>query len=170
MSFLYTLSYRLSNNAKATKLKGLNMNTSTTTTISTSSLMSQAHKAAGLAFAAQKADASGNLLYSDFVGYYMKQLAKPAPVVVATTVATKTVATKAVNIKETIAYSFVAVIMILVGMLPNIELVNALIEKGYLSSDLKMVGLVGASVMFNLLIVGIVKASDMLMNNKKEVA
>ncbi len=142
------------------------MNTSTTTT--TTSLMSQAHKAAGLAFAAQKADASGNLRYSDFVGYYMKQLAKPAPVV-ATTVAT-TVATKAVNIKDIIAYSFVAIVMVLVGMLPNIELVNALIENSYLSSDLKLVGLVGASVMFNLLIVGIVKGSDMLMNNNKEVA
>ncbi len=144
------------------------MNTSTTTTNNTS-LMSQAHKAAKLAFTAQKADQSGNLRYSDFVGYYMKQLAKPAPVV-ATTVATKTVAPVAVNIKDIIAYSFVAVMMILIGMLPNIDLVNALIENGYLSSDLKMVGLVGASVMFNLLIVGIVKGGDMLMNNNKKEA
>ena len=136
------------------------MNTSTTTN-NNASLMSQAHKAAKLAFAAQKADQSGNLLYSDFVGYYMKQLAKPA--------AAKETA-PAVNIKETIIYSFVAVVMILVGMLPNIDLANALVENGYLSNDLKMVGLVGLSVMFNLLIVGIVKGSDMLTNNNKEVA
>jgi len=142
------------------------MNTSTTsTTNNNASLMSQAHKAAKLAFAAQKADQSGDLLYSDFVGYYMKQLAKP----VAVEVATKEVA-KAVNIKDTFIYSFVAVVMILVGMLPNINLVNTLIENGYLSSNLKMVGLVGLSVMFNLLIVGIVKGSDMLTNNNREVA
>jgi len=59
------------------------MNTSTTsTTNNKASLMSQAHKAAKLAFAAQKADQSGNLLYSDFVGYYMKQLAKPAVITI----------------------------------------------------------------------------------------
>ena len=139
------------------------MNTSTTTN-NNASLMSQAHKAARLAFAAQKADQSGDLLYSDFVGYYMKQLAKPA-----TTVATKEVA-PAVSIKDTLIYSFVAVMMILIGMLPNIDLANALVENGYLSSDLKMAGLVGLSVMFNLLIVGIVKGSDMLTNNNKEVA
>ncbi len=142
------------------------MNTSTTT--NNNSLMSQAHKAAGLAFTAQKADQSGNLRYSDFVGYYMKQLAKPTPVV-ATTVATKEVATPA-DIKDIIAYSFVAVIMILVGMLPNIDLVNALIENGYLSSDLKMVGGLVGAVIFNLLIVGIVKGGDMLMNNNKKEA
>jgi hypothetical protein len=138
------------------------MNTSTTsTTNNNASLMSQAHKAAKLAFAAQKADQSGDLLYSDFVGYYMKQLAKPA--------AAKEVA-PAVNIKDNLIYSFVAVVMILVGMLPNINLVNTLIENGYLSSNLKMVGLVGLSVIFNLLIVGIVKGSDMLTNNNREVA
>jgi hypothetical protein len=131
--------------------------------------MSQAHKAAKLAFAAQKADQSGDLLYSDFVGYYMKELAKPVVPVVATRVVTKEVA-PAVNIKETIIYSFVAVVMIIVGMLPNIDLVNALVENGYLSSDLKMVGLIGLSVMFNLLVVGIVKGSDILTNNNKEVA
>jgi hypothetical protein len=34
-------------------------------------LTKQAHKAAKAAMQAQKADRSGNLLYSDFLGYYM---------------------------------------------------------------------------------------------------
>ena len=118
------------------------MNTSTT------NLMTQAHKLAKLAFAAQKADQSGNLLYSDFVGYYMKELVKP--VVVAKP------ALLSLSAKEAISYTIIAVVMILVGMLPNIELVNGLINNGLLSSDYKMISLVGLSVAFNLLIVGVV--------------
>jgi len=123
--------------------------------MTTTNLMTQAHKAAKLAFAAQKAEQSGNLLYSDFVGYYMKELcndmkelAKPA--------ATPATPLLSLSVKETIAYSIIAVVMILVGMLPNIELVNGLINNGLLSSEYKVISLVGLSVMFNLLIVGFV--------------
>ena len=38
-------------------------------------ILKQAHKLASLAIADQKANNTGNLLYSDFLGYYMKQLA-----------------------------------------------------------------------------------------------
>ena len=116
--------------------------------MTTTNLMTQAHKLAKAAFTAQKADQSGNLLYSDFVGYYMKELSKP--VVVAKP------ALLSLSVKETISYSIIAIVMILVGMLPNIELVNGLINNGLLSSDYKMISLVGLSVMFNLLIVGFV--------------
>ncbi len=125
--------------------------------MTTTNLMTQAHKAAKLAFAAQKAEQSGNLLYSDFVGYYMKELAKP--VVVAKP------ALLSLSVKETISYSIIAVVMILVGMLPNIELVDGLINNGLLSSDYKMISLVGLSVAFNLLIVGAVVMFNRMMES-----
>jgi hypothetical protein len=139
-------------------------NVTLTKAITTRINMKSAHKLAKLAMMAQANDNSGDLIYSDFLKYYLLN-----PIVKATPVA-PAVAAKAVNIKDTLIYSFVAVVMILVGMLPNINLVNTLIENGYLSSNLKMVGLVGLSVMFNLLIVGIVKGGDMLTNNNREVA
>ena len=138
------------------------MNTTTSTTNNNASLMSQAHKAAKLAFAAQKADQSGDLLYSDFVGYYMKELAKPVVVAKPALAATPLLS---LSVKETISYSIIAVVMILVGMLPNIELVNGLINNGLLSSDYKMISLVGLSVAFNLLIVGAVVMFNRMMES-----
>lgn len=146
------------------------MNSSTTPisskAITTRINMKSAHKLAKWAMICQSNDSSGNLNYSDFLAYY---LSNPIVPVAATTKVSKEVAA-GLAIKETIAYSFVAVMMILIGMLPNIDLANALVENGYLSSDLKIVGLVVLSIVFNLLIVGIVKGSDILMNNEKEVA